>query len=245
VKGHLDVATAFLWADLDGYPATLILNGNESVPVEWKSTVRVLHGKCREYTRIVHDIYGKDGFLCALRYLFHGVLNKGGIRRGKYTSKDMTHHVTFKEELLAVTAEVGRQGSNKRVVVTDLPRSELVQAYMNSDLFVFASHVEYSPLVLFESAAAGTPFLSVPVGNSAEIARWTGAGVICSASQDGKGYTKVDPEVLGEYWSRLVKDRAYLRQLGEAGKEKWAERFTWQNITDKYEEVFRKVSIDE
>jgi glycosyltransferase involved in cell wall biosynthesis len=245
VKGHLDVATAFLSADLDGHPATLILNGNESAPVEWKSPVRVMHGKCREYTRIVRDIYDKDGLLCALRYLFHGVLNKGGIRRGMYTSKNMTHHGTFKEELLAVTTEVERQGSNKRVVITDLPRSELVQAYMNSDLFIFASHVEYSPLVLFESAAAGTPFLSVPVGNSAEIAHWTGAGVICSASQDGRGYTKVDPEVLGEYWSRLVKDRAYLRQLGEAGKEKWAERFTWQNITDKYEDVFRKVLIDE
>ena len=245
VKGHLDVATAFLSADLDGHPATLILNGNESVPVEWKSTIRVLHGKCREYTRIVRDIYSNGGLLYALRYLFHGVLNKGGIRRAMYTSKGMAHHVTFKEELLAVTAEVERQGSNKRVVVTDLPRSELVQAYMNSDLFVFASHVEYSPLVLFESAAAGTPFLSVPVGNSGEIAHWTGAGVICSASQDGKGYTKVDPEVLGEHWSRLVKDRAYLRQLGEVGKEKWGERFTWQNITDKYEEVFRKVSIDE
>lgn len=245
VKGHLDVATAFLSADLDRHPATLILNGNESVPVEWKSTARVLHSKCREYARIVRGIYGKDGLLCALRYLFHGVLNKGGVRRGKYTSKGRTHHVTFKEELLAVMVEVGRQGSNKRVVVTDLPRSELVQAYMNSDLFVFASHVEYSPLVLFESAAAGTPFLSVPVGNSAEIARWTGAGVICTASQDGNGYTKVDPEVLGEYWSGLVKDRAYLRQLGKVGKEKWAERFTWQSITDKYEEVFRKVSIDE
>jgi glycosyltransferase involved in cell wall biosynthesis len=43
----------------------------------------------------------------------------------------------------------------------------------------------------------------------------------------------------------LVKDRAYLRQLGEAGKKKWAERFTWQSITDKYEDVFRKVLIDE
>lgn len=245
LKGHLDVATAFLSAELDGHPATLILNGNESAPVEWKSTVRVLQGKCRDYTRIVRDIYGRDGLLCALRYLLHGVLNKGGICRGKYTSKGMTHDVSFKEELLAVTAEVGRQGSNKRVVVTDLPRSELVQAYMNSDLFVFASHVEYSPLVLFESAAAGTPFLSVPVGNSVEIARWTGAGVICPASQDGKGYTKVDPEVLGEYWSCLVKDRAYLRQLGAAGKGKWAEKFTWQDITDKYEEVFRKVSTDE
>ncbi|MCG3771057.1 MAG: D-inositol-3-phosphate glycosyltransferase [Nitrosomonadaceae bacterium] len=245
VKGHLDVATAFLSAELDGHPATLILNGNESVPVEWKSTVRVLQGKCREYTRIVLDSYGKDGLLCASKYLLHGVLNKGGIRRGKYTSKGMAHDVTFKEELLAVMAEVGRQGSNKRVVVTDLPRSELVQAYMNSDLFVFASHVEYSPLVLFESAAAGTPFLSVPVGNSVEIARWTGAGVICPAPQDGNGYTKVDSEVLGEYWSRLAKDRAYLSQLGAAGKAKWAEQFTWRDITDKYEQVFQKVSTDE
>ncbi|MEP6957175.1 MAG: glycosyltransferase family 4 protein [Nitrospirota bacterium] len=245
VKGHLDVAAAFLSAKLDGHPATLILNGNESVPVEWKSTVRILQSKWREYTRIARDIYGKDGLLCALRYLLHGVLNKGGIRRGKYTSTGLTHDMTFKEELLAVAAEVGRQGSNKRVVVTDLPRSELIQAYMNSDLFVFASHVEYSPLVLFESAAAGTPFLSVPVGNAVEIARWTGAGVICPAPQDGRGYTKVDSKILGEYWSRLVKDRANLRQLGAAGKEKWAERFTWQDITEKYEQVFRKVSIDE
>jgi glycosyltransferase involved in cell wall biosynthesis len=116
---------------------------------------------------------------------------------------------------------------------------------MNSDLFVFASHVEYSPLVLFESAAAGTPFLSVPVGNSVEIARWTGAGVICPSPQDGNGYTKVDSEVLGEYWSRLAKDRAYLSQLGAAGKAKWAEQFTWRDITDKYEQVFQKVSTDE
>jgi glycosyltransferase involved in cell wall biosynthesis len=242
VKGHLDVATAFLSADLDRQAATLILNGNESVPVEWKSTARVLHGRCREYTRIVHDMYGKDGLRCALRYLFHGVLNKGGIHRGMYTSKGMTHHVTFKEELLAVAAEVGRQGSNKRVVVTDLPRSELVQAYMNSDLFVFASHLEYSPLVLFESAAAGTPFLSVPVGNSAEIARWTGGGVICPASQDERGYTKVDPEIFAEQWAHLAGDRAYLRQLGGVGKQNWAARFTWEKITGQYENVFRKVA---
>jgi len=172
------------------------------------------------------------------------VLNKGGIRRGKYTNKGMTHDGTFKQELLAVTAEVGRQGSNKRVVVTDLPRSELVQAYMNSDLFVFASHVEYSPLVLFESAAAGTPFLSVPVGNSAEIARWTGAGVICPAPQDEKGYTVPDSDVLAEYMSRLTKDRGYLERLGIAGKKKWREQFTWDHISSQYEKIFSAISSD-
>jgi glycosyltransferase involved in cell wall biosynthesis len=241
VKGHLDVATAFLSAELDGRPATLILNGNESVPVEWKSTVRVFQGKCRGYTRIVRDIYDKDGSLAAVRYLFHGALKKAGIRRGKYASEGRIPGATFREELAAVTGEVGRQGSKKSVVVTDLPRSELIQAYMNADLFVFASHVEYSPLVLFESAAAGTPFLSVPVGNSEEIARWTGAGVICPAPQDEAGYTKVDPKVLGEHWSCLAKDRFHLRQLGATGKKNWAARFTWEKITHEYEQVFRMV----
>ena len=242
MKGHLDVATAFLSVELNGLPATLVLNGNESMLVEWKSTVKILRGKLCEYTRIVYDIYGKDGLFCALRYLFHGVLNKGGIGWGEYASKGMTHGVSFKEELLAIRDKVGLQGSNKKIIITDLPRAELVQAYMNSDLFVFASHVEYSPLVLFESAAAGTPFLSVPVGNSVEILDWTGAGVICPAPQDERGYTNVDPEVLSAHWSRLVKDRAYLRQLGAAGKQNWAARFTWEKITGQYENVFRKVA---
>lgn len=245
VKGHLDVAKAFLSAELDGHPATLILNGHEFSSVEWISTVRMLQNKYREYFRIVRDMYGRDSLLGALRYLVHGVLNKSGIRRGRYAKSGMTHGVTFKQELLTVMAEVGRQGRNKRIVLTDLPRPDLVQAYMQSDLFVFASHIEYSPLVLFESVAAGTPFLSVPVGNAEEIACWTGAGVICPASQDGKGHTDVNPEVLGKYWSRLAKDRGSLRRLGLAGREQWAERFTWQHITDRYEQVFRKVSTHE
>ena len=241
MKGHLDVATAFLSADLDGHPATLILNGNESMPVEWKSTPRVLQGKCKEYTKVVNGVYAEDGFLSASRYLLDGVLNKGGIRRGKYASPRINHRLNFKDELLAVTAEVERQGSNKRAIVTDLPRSELVQAYIHSDLFVFASSVEYSPLVLFESAAAGTPFLSLPVGNAVEIAEWTGGGVICQAPQDERGYTKVDSRVFGEQWAHLANNRAYLRQLGRAGKQNWAARFTWEKITSQYESVFRKV----
>ena len=72
----------------------------------------------------------------------------------------------------------------KRVILTDLERQDLIQAYLAADLFVFASRIEYSPLVLFEAAAAGTPFLTVPVGNADEIVRWTGGGVLCEATKD-------------------------------------------------------------
>jgi len=241
-KGHLDVANAFLHADLGGHPSTLILNGNELVPMEWKTAADTLKSKLQEYLHVIRGIYQEEGFRFASRHVRHGLLKKVGISLGRYKAQKAVPAKSFKDSLLAVAVAVHQQSRNKRIIVTDLPRQDLVQAYMNSNLFLFASYVEYSPLVLFESAAAGTPFLSVPVGNAAEIAEWTGGGVICPASQDERGYTKVDPKVLGEHWTGLVNDRAYLRQLGCVGKRNWAARFTWEKITDQYESVFRKVA---
>jgi glycosyltransferase involved in cell wall biosynthesis len=125
----------------------------------------------------------------------------------------------------------------KLALHTNFPRAELVQAYMAADLFIFASNIEYSPLVLYEAAAAGTPFLTVPVGNSAEIARWTGAGVVCPAPKDERGYTRADPEVLAAAIAELAQDAARLRTLGETGRRRWLANFTWQVIAARYEAI--------
>jgi len=127
--------------------------------------------------------------------------------------------------------------ANKRVLQTDLTRGELVDAFKAADLFVFASNVEYSPLVLFEAAAAGTPFLSVPVGNAEEIARWTGGGIICPADKDRRGYIRVDSRVLAEEMRRCMNDASLLAGLGKAGKENWRARFTWKKIARDYEAI--------
>jgi glycosyltransferase involved in cell wall biosynthesis len=125
----------------------------------------------------------------------------------------------------------------KRVLSTNFSRPDLVQAYLTADLFVFASNVEYSPLVLFEAAAAGTPFLSVPVGNAEEIARWTGGGIICPAAKDERGYTRVDPSVLAREMERCMGDPDMLARIGAAGKESWRQKFTWQVIAPQYEAI--------
>jgi glycosyltransferase involved in cell wall biosynthesis len=125
----------------------------------------------------------------------------------------------------------------KRVILTDLSRQDLVQAYMAADLFVFASRIEYSPLVLFEAAAAGTPFLTVPVGNADEIVRWTGGGILCHASKDDRGYTHVDPETLAERMAYCMKDRERLARLGAAARERWREYFTWKVVAGYYEDI--------
>ena len=135
-------------------------------------------------------------------------------------------------------AQINRGAPAKRAMLVDLPRPELVQAYLNSDLFVFASNVEYSPLVLYEAAAAGLPFLSVPVGNAEEIARWTGAGEICPAPRDARGYTRPDPATLARHMESLAAREQDRNVYGESGRRNWREQFTWQRIALRYEDVF-------
>jgi|WetSurMetagenome_2_1015567.scaffolds.fasta_scaffold100182_2 L-malate glycosyltransferase len=136
----------------------------------------------------------------------------------------------------AAIQSIARQ-ADKRFIFSDMPRSHLISAMFSADLFVFASHVEYSPLVLFESVAAGLPFLSVPVGNSEEIVQWTQGGEICPAEKNEAGYTMVSPSVLADEMTRLAKDRERLTQLGQQGKNNWEEHYTWKEIVRQYEDA--------
>ena len=133
---------------------------------------------------------------------------------------------------------IGRANSQdgKRVLCTDLPRADLVQAYMAADLFVFASTIEYSPLVLFEAAAAGTPFLSTPVGNAEEIASWTGGGIICPAEKDEQGYPRRSGGA-GREMRRCLDDSELLARLGASGRQSWRREFSWQAIAPRYEAI--------
>lgn len=211
LKGHLELAKAFSLLELpEDQHATLILNGND-VPILDRSIGGLL-GKCIGLMRT----YGVRG---AFRHIVKKTLGTGTSPR---TIADL----------------INRSQPGKLVLVSDFPRHELTQAFMAADLFVFASNIEYSPLVLYESAAAGTPFLSVSVGNSAEIAGWTGAGVICPSTVDAKGYTRVDEHVLAWSMAELMQDPNRLLELGATGKKNWSERFTWGAISTQYEQIF-------
>jgi glycosyltransferase involved in cell wall biosynthesis len=128
----------------------------------------------------------------------------------------------------AESANIGQSGAKK-----------IVQAFLAADLFVFASNIEYSPLVLFEAAAAGTPFITVPVGNSAEIVQWTGGGVLCPAPVDATGFTRVDPAALARSIEAVMRDAPLRRRLGEAGRRSFREKFCWRLIAKSYEEILK------
>jgi len=224
-KGHGDLARAYLSADFQGRPSLLLINANA-------------------YRPEAHDVPSQSSLQPAgvpsLRERIGEMLTH--IRRmiaRAFERVDAAMH--FNREFFSIVEAIHRQGSKKRVLVVDLPRPELVQAYMHADLFVFASQIEYSPLVLFESAAAGTPFLSAQVGNADEVAQWTGAGVIGPSIIDDKAYTRIDSVRFAERWVQLVQDRGRLHHMGSEGKRNWAARFTWEKIAQEYEQVFQQV----
>lgn len=219
-KGHLELLQAYAVADFGGRDTLLIVNGN-----------RPEHGGRRlsPFSRFIM------------------------VARG-YGWKYAARHAV-KLGLLALGVSVGNSGSierlvcdinqkkdaGKRVIQVDLPRPELIQAYLQSDLFVFASNIEYSPLVLFESAAAGLPFLTVPVGNAREIIDWTHGGAMCPAPVDERGFTRAEPGVLGAHMVALATDSSKRLQLGQQGKQAVRRRFNWESLAGEYEDLFKRL----
>jgi glycosyltransferase involved in cell wall biosynthesis len=130
-----------------------------------------------------------------------------------------------------------RSRGRRRALLLDPPRDGVVDAYFAADLFVFGSQVECSPLVLFEAAAAGLPFVTVPVGNSAEIAQWTGAGVVVDAPRRA-GLVRGRASDLAPIVAELLRDPERRRELGERGRSAWAADYSWSRVVDRYEALY-------
>jgi L-malate glycosyltransferase len=140
----------------------------------------------------------------------------------------------------AFTARIG-SGGRKRIRVLDVPRDEVVAAYGATDLFAFGSQIEASPLVLFEAAASGTPFVSTGAGNAQEIAEWTGAGVVVP-SERRNGLVTSDADDFAAELTRLWEDGEGRSRLAENGRERWLAEFTWDRIAERYEAVYGRAA---
>jgi glycosyltransferase involved in cell wall biosynthesis len=125
------------------------------------------------------------------------------------------------------------RATGKQILVRDLPREELVLAFQAADVFVHLSQVECSPIVLFEAAASGTPFVSTDVGNAREIATWTGAGIVVR-SQQSEGRVRTAPWRAALALADLLRDRRRRAEMSERGRQAWLERFTWEHVAQSY-----------
>lgn len=130
---------------------------------------------------------------------------------------------------------------NKKIIVTELSREETVAAYHAADLFLFPSNIECSPLVLFEAMAAKTPFLTTDVGNAGEIIGWSNGGILLPTDKQENGYARAGIPESVRVLEELYGSPDLLQTLAENGYRAWLERFTWEDITRRYEALYKQI----
>lgn len=130
----------------------------------------------------------------------------------------------------------------KKIIMVDgTKRRQVVELLKSADLFVFLSSIEASPLVLFEAAAAGVPFIATSAGNSAEIARWTGGGIIVKTHQRPNGRVAADIKDSVLKISKLAYLPLLRRRLGRTGHTTWKEKFSWKKLAKEYLELYQSL----
>ena len=134
-----------------------------------------------------------------------------------------------------------RKTDDKRLIVSSFTREETVCLYQQSDLFLFPSNIECSPIVLFEAMASQTPFLVTDVGNSKEIIDWSQGGMLLPTKIDKKGYSKVDINKASKILTNIYYNKEILNKLKKSGFNSWLENFSWEKISKDYEKMYCKL----
>lgn len=128
-----------------------------------------------------------------------------------------------------------------------LPREELVAVLAAGTAFVCPSVYEPLGIVNLEAMAVGLPVVATATGGIPEVVDdgVTGALVPLEQADDGTG-TPLDPDRfvadLTEALHRMVADPARAAAMGEAGRRRAEEHFSWTAIADRTMAVYRGVT---
>ncbi len=153
-------------------------------------------------------------------------------------------------ELAAETArlieELQAQRSGVVLIERMLPRNELVQVLSHATAFACPSIYEPLGIVNLEAMACGAAVVASATGGIPEVVQHGETGLLVEIEQvtDGTG-TPLDPEkFVSDFAAALtevVSDPERARAMGEAGRKRAEEHFSWESITETTLDVYRSV----
>jgi alpha-maltose-1-phosphate synthase len=110
-----------------------------------------------------------------------------------------------------------------------VPVDEVMQLYSHASVFVCPSVYEPFGLINLEAMACGTPVVASAVGGILEVVQ---DGVTGFLVEPGR------PDQLAEKIGRLLADPAQARSMGQAGRKRVEERFSWDSVAERTEGVY-------
>jgi alpha-maltose-1-phosphate synthase len=140
-----------------------------------------------------------------------------------------------------------RTGRDGVVVIEGmLPRADIMQILSHATVFACPSIYEPLGIVNLEAMACGTAVVASAVGGIPEVVQDDRTGVLVPLDQvsDGTG-TPVDPDrFVADFAAALTQvldDPARAARMGQAGRQRAIDHFSWDAIADRTLEVYRSV----
>jgi phosphatidylinositol alpha-1,6-mannosyltransferase len=151
---------------------------------------------------------------------------------GDNPTESLTHRDDVAGEVRALALKLGL---DKHVrLLGALNDEDLVKAYQACDLVVLPAldlkdDVEGFGIVALEAAAAGKPIVATRVGGIPDAVEDGKCGILI-APRNYKGLSQIITELLEDSESRLL--------LGQYGRRRVEQEYSWARIAARYEEVF-------
>ncbi len=113
-------------------------------------------------------------------------------------------------------------------LLSRVPREFIVAAFQEADIFLFGSKLECAPLVMYESFASRTAFVTTDVGNV----------------RDHDEYLKIvrSPDEAADRANALLDLPEYRRELTEGAFALWRRNHTWDIVGGKYDELLQELA---
>ena len=129
--------------------------------------------------------------------------------------------------------QVGKLGLQNHIRFLGSKRPEdMVDYYLQSDIFILPSIWEGMPLTLLEAWAAGLPVIITPVGSIPKIC------------QDGENALLIPPRdapKTAQAMFMLLQDQNLRKKLGERGKCLVYRDYTWDKFAQRVEKIYDEV----
>lgn len=110
-------------------------------------------------------------------------------------------------------------------------QAELADIYQETDIFLFTSNYEIFGMVLLEAMYFGLPVVSTLNG---------GSSTLIQNGVNGYVLEEFDVEQWTEKLDVLLKDRDKRLDMGKRAEQTIRTGFTWEHLTDKFEDAYQK-----
>jgi len=110
-------------------------------------------------------------------------------------------------------------------------RNDVADIFSAADIFLLSSLTEGTSMTLLEAMNAGLPAIVTNVGGNPEVLKDGETGLLVESDDDG---------AMAERIMFLHNNRSKARSLGDKAKERARTLFSFKNMMDQYEELYKK-----